>query len=56
MAVQFADKALDEWINGSKAHMHKNGIADNYDLGYLRALVDTKKQLYALCGSALKED
>jgi hypothetical protein len=58
MAVQFADKALDEWLTaeiekakGNKDRLH--GAA--WFCGYAEALEDTKDQLHALWGSALKE-
>lgn len=59
MAVQFADKALDEWLTEEikkTKELTSRLHGGTWFCGYMEALEDTKDQLHALWGSALKED
>ena len=54
MAVQEADRALDEWLTTqikSWIGVHKN----HHDQGYLSALQDVQHQLHEFWGASLKE-
>lgn len=56
MAVQFADKALDEWLvkEIDRLLMQTEFYIDPFQDGYITALRSTQKQLHAFWGSALE--
>lgn len=58
MAVQFADKALDEWLTKKikeYKELYQYAVDQEYsfEYAYLQALKDTQKQLHAFWGSSL---
>lgn len=55
MAVQFADKALDDWLSSKIDKLTKEHPKDLGDVRYISALKDARRQLHNFWGAKLEE-